>query len=71
MFGVGPKTAEKWYRKGLRSLEQIASDSSIHLNKMQIAGSTFTVIITSNKNRYIVNAGISGLDKFMLNLFVS
>ncbi|XP_017318673.1 DNA nucleotidylexotransferase [Ictalurus punctatus] len=38
VFGVGPKTAEKWYRKGLRSLEQIASDSSIHLNKMQIAG---------------------------------
>ncbi|KAF4090525.1 hypothetical protein AMELA_G00052930 [Ameiurus melas] len=38
VFGVGPKTAEKWYRRGLRSLEQIVSDSSIHLNKMQIAG---------------------------------
>ncbi|KAM9477084.1 DNA nucleotidylexotransferase isoform 1-T1 [Clarias gariepinus] len=38
VFGVGPKTAEKWYRRGLRSLEQIISDSSIHLNRMQIAG---------------------------------
>ncbi|KAF5902107.1 DNA nucleotidylexotransferase isoform X1, partial [Clarias magur] len=38
VFGVGPKTAEKWYRRGLRNLEQIISDSSIHLNKMQTAG---------------------------------
>ncbi|XP_066535734.1 DNA nucleotidylexotransferase [Hoplias malabaricus] len=38
VFGVGPKTAEKWYRRGLRSLEQICSDSSIHLNRMQAAG---------------------------------
>ncbi|XP_058236370.1 DNA nucleotidylexotransferase [Hemibagrus wyckioides] len=38
VFGVGPKTAEKWYRQGLRSLEQIVSDSSIHLNRMQQAG---------------------------------
>ncbi|XP_062851321.1 DNA nucleotidylexotransferase [Trichomycterus rosablanca] len=38
VFGVGPKTAEKWYRRGLRSLEQISSESSIHLNKMQTAG---------------------------------
>ncbi|XP_036430471.1 DNA nucleotidylexotransferase [Colossoma macropomum] len=38
VFGVGPKTAEKWYRRGLRSLEQICADSSIHLNRMQEAG---------------------------------
>ncbi|XP_072533129.1 DNA nucleotidylexotransferase [Salminus brasiliensis] len=38
VFGVGPKTAEKWYRIGLRSLEQIHSNSSIHFNRMQAAG---------------------------------
>ncbi|KAF7710287.1 DNA nucleotidylexotransferase isoform X2 [Silurus meridionalis] len=38
VFGVGPKTAEKWYRKGLRRLEQITFDTSIHLNRMQVAG---------------------------------
>ncbi|KAL7889784.1 hypothetical protein AOLI_G00020420 [Acnodon oligacanthus] len=38
VFGVGPKTAEKWYRRGLRSLEEISADSSVHLNRMQEAG---------------------------------
>ncbi|TSK22630.1 DNA nucleotidylexotransferase [Bagarius yarrelli] len=38
VFGVGPKTAEKWYRQGLRNLTQIVSDSTIHLNNMQKAG---------------------------------
>uniref|UniRef100_A0A8B9H332 DNA-directed DNA/RNA polymerase mu n=1 Tax=Astyanax mexicanus TaxID=7994 RepID=A0A8B9H332_ASTMX len=38
VFGVGPKTAEKWYRRGLRSLEQVYSDSSLHFNRMQTAG---------------------------------
>ncbi|KAJ8359815.1 hypothetical protein SKAU_G00163400 [Synaphobranchus kaupii] len=38
VFGVGPKTAEKWYRKGFHTFEDILADQSIHLNKMQKAG---------------------------------
>ncbi|XP_068183574.1 DNA nucleotidylexotransferase [Antennarius striatus] len=38
VFGVGPKTADKWYRRGLRSFSSILEDSSIHLNQMQQNG---------------------------------
>ncbi|XP_030628137.1 DNA nucleotidylexotransferase [Chanos chanos] len=38
VFGVGPKTAEKWYRKGLRTLKAVLAEPDIHLNKMQEAG---------------------------------
>uniref|UniRef100_A0A8D0ALI5 Deoxynucleotidyltransferase, terminal n=1 Tax=Sander lucioperca TaxID=283035 RepID=A0A8D0ALI5_SANLU len=38
VFGVGPKTAEKWYRRGLRSFTDILADRSIHLNQMQQTG---------------------------------
>uniref|UniRef100_A0A3Q3JB73 BRCT domain-containing protein n=1 Tax=Monopterus albus TaxID=43700 RepID=A0A3Q3JB73_MONAL len=38
VFGVGPKTAEKWYRRGLRSFSDILAEPSIHLNRMQQSG---------------------------------
>ncbi|KAM6997505.1 DNA nucleotidylexotransferase [Tautogolabrus adspersus] len=38
VFGVGPKTADKWYRRGLRSFSDILADSSIQLNRMQQSG---------------------------------
>uniref|UniRef100_A0A8D3DRZ3 DNA-directed DNA/RNA polymerase mu n=1 Tax=Scophthalmus maximus TaxID=52904 RepID=A0A8D3DRZ3_SCOMX len=38
VFGVGPKTAEKWYRAGLRSFSDILTEPSIHLNRMQQTG---------------------------------
>uniref|UniRef100_A0A673CB12 Deoxynucleotidyltransferase, terminal n=1 Tax=Sphaeramia orbicularis TaxID=375764 RepID=A0A673CB12_9TELE len=38
VFGVGPKTAEKWYRRGLRSFSHVLTDPSIHLNRMQRSG---------------------------------
>ncbi|XP_069001342.1 DNA nucleotidylexotransferase [Embiotoca jacksoni] len=38
VFGVGPKTAEKWYRRGLRSFSHILADPSIRLNRMQQSG---------------------------------
>ncbi|KAF3708582.1 DNA nucleotidylexotransferase [Channa argus] len=38
VFGVGPKTAEKWYRRGLRSFSDILAEPSIHLNRMQESG---------------------------------
>ncbi|KAK2823978.1 hypothetical protein Q5P01_021153 [Channa striata] len=38
VFGVGPKTAEKWYRKGLRSFSDVLAEPSIHLNRMQQSG---------------------------------
>uniref|UniRef100_A0AAY5KJA0 BRCT domain-containing protein n=1 Tax=Esox lucius TaxID=8010 RepID=A0AAY5KJA0_ESOLU len=38
VFGVGPKTAEKWYRRGLRSFKEILNEPAIQLNKMQRAG---------------------------------
>uniref|UniRef100_A0A8C4XA22 Deoxynucleotidyltransferase, terminal n=1 Tax=Erpetoichthys calabaricus TaxID=27687 RepID=A0A8C4XA22_ERPCA len=38
IFGVGLKTAEKWYRKGLRSLDEVKADTSLRFTKMQKAG---------------------------------
>ncbi|KAM3606837.1 uncharacterized protein V6R79_024164 [Siganus canaliculatus] len=38
VFGVGPKTAEKWYRRGLRSFSDVLEDPSIQLNRMQQSG---------------------------------
>ncbi|XP_059215906.1 DNA nucleotidylexotransferase [Centropristis striata] len=38
VFGVGPKTAEKWYRRGLRSFSAALADRSVHLNRMQQSG---------------------------------
>ncbi|XP_070398396.1 DNA nucleotidylexotransferase isoform X3 [Nothobranchius furzeri] len=38
VFGVGPKTAEKWYRRGLRSFSGVLAEPSIHLNRMQQSG---------------------------------
>ncbi|KAA8584038.1 hypothetical protein FQN60_015246, partial [Etheostoma spectabile] len=38
VFGVGPKTAEKWYRRGLRSFTDVLADRGIHLNRMQQSG---------------------------------
>uniref|UniRef100_A0A3B4AAC0 DNA-directed DNA/RNA polymerase mu n=1 Tax=Periophthalmus magnuspinnatus TaxID=409849 RepID=A0A3B4AAC0_9GOBI len=38
VFGVGPKTADKWYRQGLRSLSQILAHPDIQLNRMQQNG---------------------------------
>ncbi|XP_074531627.1 DNA nucleotidylexotransferase [Halichoeres trimaculatus] len=38
VFGVGPKTADKWYRRGLRSFSDVLTDSSIQLNRMQQSG---------------------------------
>lgn len=38
VFGVGPKTAEKWYHRGLRSFGDILAEPSIQLNRMQQSG---------------------------------
>uniref|UniRef100_A0A8C3AW30 Deoxynucleotidyltransferase, terminal n=1 Tax=Cyclopterus lumpus TaxID=8103 RepID=A0A8C3AW30_CYCLU len=40
VFGVGPKTADKWHRRGLRSFSDILADRSIHLNRMQQSGTS-------------------------------
>ncbi|XP_043110716.1 DNA nucleotidylexotransferase [Puntigrus tetrazona] len=41
VFGVGPKTAENWFFRGLRTFEQVLSEPSIRLNRMQTAGFLF------------------------------
>ncbi|XP_050982202.1 DNA nucleotidylexotransferase [Labeo rohita] len=41
VFGVGPKTAENWFCRGLRTFEQVLSEPSIRLNRMQTAGFLF------------------------------
>ncbi|XP_042565547.1 LOW QUALITY PROTEIN: DNA nucleotidylexotransferase [Clupea harengus] len=46
VFGVGPKTAEKWYLRGLRTLEEIVSEPHVHLNRMQQAGFLYYADIT-------------------------
>ncbi|XP_046886059.1 DNA nucleotidylexotransferase isoform X2 [Hypomesus transpacificus] len=38
VFGVGPKTAEKWYRAGWRSFQEVLAQPDLHLNRMQRAG---------------------------------
>ncbi|NWR59425.1 TDT nucleotidylexotransferase, partial [Bucorvus abyssinicus] len=38
VFGVGVKTSEKWYRMGLRTLEDVKADKTLKLSKMQKAG---------------------------------
>lgn len=45
VFGVGPKTADKWYRGGLRSFSDVLGDRGIRLNRMQQSGAS-----TSYKN---------------------
>uniref|UniRef100_A0A8C7YS74 DNA-directed DNA/RNA polymerase mu n=1 Tax=Oryzias sinensis TaxID=183150 RepID=A0A8C7YS74_9TELE len=38
VFGVGLKTAEKWYRRGLRTFPDVMAEPSIRLNRMQQSG---------------------------------
>ncbi|XP_039564757.1 DNA nucleotidylexotransferase isoform X3 [Passer montanus] len=38
VFGVGVKTSEKWYRMGLRTVEEVKADKTLKLSKMQKAG---------------------------------
>ncbi|NXE72865.1 TDT nucleotidylexotransferase, partial [Cochlearius cochlearius] len=38
VFGVGVKTSEKWYRMGLRTVEEVKADKTLKLSKMQRAG---------------------------------
>ncbi|XP_068806098.1 DNA nucleotidylexotransferase isoform X4 [Struthio camelus] len=38
VFGVGVKTSEKWYRMGLRTLEEVKAEKTLKLSKMQRAG---------------------------------
>ncbi|NWH78804.1 TDT nucleotidylexotransferase, partial [Piaya cayana] len=38
VFGVGVKTSEKWYRMGLRSVEEVKANKTLKLSKMQKAG---------------------------------
>ncbi|NP_001014817.1 DNA nucleotidylexotransferase [Danio rerio] len=41
VFGVGPKTAESWFCRGLKTFEQVLTEPSIRLNRMQTAGFLF------------------------------
>ncbi|NXA79298.1 TDT nucleotidylexotransferase, partial [Thryothorus ludovicianus] len=38
VFGVGVKTSEKWYRMGLRTVEEVKAEKTLKLSKMQKAG---------------------------------
>ncbi|KAM9727010.1 DNA nucleotidylexotransferase isoform 1-T1 [Menidia menidia] len=38
VFGVGPKTAEKWYRRGMSSFSEVLAEPGIQLNRMQQSG---------------------------------
>ncbi|KAJ7324118.1 hypothetical protein JRQ81_017138, partial [Phrynocephalus forsythii] len=38
VFGVGIKTSEKWYRMGLRTLEEVKCNKNLKLTRMQRAG---------------------------------
>lgn len=51
VFGVGPKTAEKWYRRGLRSFSDVLAQPGIHLNRMQQSG-TSKIFPPSSENHF-------------------
>uniref|UniRef100_G1NAM2 DNA nucleotidylexotransferase n=1 Tax=Meleagris gallopavo TaxID=9103 RepID=G1NAM2_MELGA len=38
VFGVGVKTSEKWFRMGLRTVEEVKANKTLKLSKMQRAG---------------------------------
>lgn len=38
VFGVGPKTAEQWFCRGLRSFADVLAEPRVHLNRMQRSG---------------------------------
>ncbi|XP_067278253.1 DNA nucleotidylexotransferase [Pseudorasbora parva] len=56
VFGVGPRTAESWYCRGLRTFEQVLSEPSIRLNRMQTAGFLFYEDISKPVSRTEANA---------------
>uniref|UniRef100_A0A8C2BLB8 DNA-directed DNA/RNA polymerase mu n=1 Tax=Cyprinus carpio TaxID=7962 RepID=A0A8C2BLB8_CYPCA len=51
VFGVGPKTSENWFFRGLRTFEQVLSEPSIRLNRMQTAGFLFYEDISNPVSR--------------------
>nr|1KDH_A Chain A, Terminal deoxynucleotidyltransferase short isoform [synthetic construct]1KEJ_A Chain A, Terminal deoxynucleotidyltransferase short isoform [Mus musculus] len=51
VFGVGLKTAEKWFRMGFRTLSKIQSDKSLRFTQMQKAGFLYYEDLVSCVNR--------------------
>ncbi|XP_052042050.1 DNA nucleotidylexotransferase isoform X2 [Apodemus sylvaticus] len=51
VFGVGLKTAEKWFRMGFRTLSKIKSDKSLKFTHMQKAGFLYYEDLVSCVNR--------------------
>ncbi|CAO2585462.1 DNA nucleotidylexotransferase [Lemmus lemmus] len=51
VFGVGLKTAEKWFRMGFRTLSKIKSDKSLRFTRMQKAGFLYYEDLVSCVNR--------------------
>ncbi|ERE79828.1 DNA nucleotidylexotransferase [Cricetulus griseus] len=51
VFGVGLKTAEKWFRMGFRTLSKIKSDESLRFTRMQKAGFLYYEDLVSCVNR--------------------
>ncbi|XP_052007186.1 DNA nucleotidylexotransferase-like isoform X2 [Xyrauchen texanus] len=56
VFGVGPKTAENWYCRGLRTFEDVLTEPMIKLNRMQTAGFMFYEDISKPVSRPEANA---------------
>ncbi|XP_031240693.1 DNA nucleotidylexotransferase isoform X2 [Mastomys coucha] len=51
VFGVGLKTAEKWFRMGYRTLSEIKSDKSLKFTQMQKAGFLYYEDLVSRVSR--------------------
>ncbi|XP_075830189.1 DNA nucleotidylexotransferase [Microtus pennsylvanicus] len=51
VFGVGLKTAEKWFQMGFRTLSKIKSDKSLRFTRMQKAGFLYYEDLVSCVNR--------------------
>ncbi|XP_053548374.1 DNA nucleotidylexotransferase [Bombina bombina] len=64
VFGVGLKTSEKWYRMGLRTLEEIKMREDIKLTKMQKYGLLYYEDIASSVSR----AEATAIDKLVKDI---
>ncbi|XP_068114788.1 DNA nucleotidylexotransferase isoform X2 [Hyperolius riggenbachi] len=70
VFGVGLKTAEKWYRMGLRTLEDVKSNTGLKFTSMQKHGLLYYEDLSSRVSRKEAEA-VEHLIESIIREFVS
>uniref|UniRef100_A0A4W3JX88 DNA nucleotidylexotransferase n=1 Tax=Callorhinchus milii TaxID=7868 RepID=A0A4W3JX88_CALMI len=65
IFGVGLKTADRWYRLGFRTLEEVQAAKDLKFTKMQKAGLMYCEDISSFVNKAEAHAVGQIIEKFV------